>query len=71
MIVSETLYQELLYYGKYAPTYPEAPCQIPPSNTVVQGFANSDPDTEMTLFRSDADRELVMAFPGTGKRIQA
>lgn len=63
--VSQALYEELLYYGRYAPTYPEAPCQIPPSNTVVQGFANSDPTTEMTLFRSDADRELVMAFPGT------
>lgn len=32
---------------------------------MVQGYANTDPDTEMTLFRSDSDKELVMAFPGT------
>lgn len=63
--VSQSRYDELIYYGRYCATYPKAPCQIPPSGTVVQGYANSDPDTEMTLFRSDSDQELVMAFPGT------
>ncbi|KAK4622580.1 putative feruloyl esterase A [Fulvia fulva] len=63
--VDQSLYDELIYYGKYAPTYPNAPCQIPPQGTVVQGFANADPTTEMTLFRADGDQELVMAFPGT------
>ncbi|KAF7191695.1 putative feruloyl esterase A, partial [Pseudocercospora fuligena] len=63
--VSQALYDELIYYGKYAPTYPKAPCQIPPKGTVVQGYANADPATEMTLFRADGDKELVMAFPGT------
>lgn len=63
--VSQALYDTLIYYGRYCATYPKAPCQIPPSGTVVQGYANTDPDTEMTLFRSDSDQELVMAFPGT------
>ncbi|KAI5367354.1 Putative fungal lipase-like domain, alpha/Beta hydrolase [Septoria linicola] len=63
--VSQSLYDTLIFYGRYCATYPEAPCQMPPQGTVVQGFANADPTTEMTLFRDDARRELIMAFPGT------
>lgn len=63
--VSQELYDTLFFYGRYAPTYPEAPCQTPPAGTVVQGFANADPTTEMTLFRDDSRQELIMAFPGT------
>lgn len=54
-----------MFYGRYAATYPQAPCQTPPTGTVVQGFANADPDTEMTLFRDDSRRELILTFPGT------
>lgn len=54
-----------MFYGRYATIYPQAPCPIPPAGTVVQGFANADLDTQMTLFRDDSRRELVLAFPGT------
>ncbi|GIZ42551.1 hypothetical protein CKM354_000581300 [Cercospora kikuchii] len=63
--VSQSLYDTLIFYGRYASTYTTAPCKNPPEGTVVQGFANADPTTEMTLFRDDARKQLIMAFPGT------
>lgn len=64
--VKPSLSNDFIHYGSYCASYPEAPCQAPPNETVVQGFANAhDTDTEMSLFRSDLHKELVMAFPGT------
>ena len=51
---------------KYAAAAYANECPVPPNGAVaVQYFQNTATDTQATLFRDDARRQLVIAFRGT------
>lgn len=64
--ISSDLYTLFVRYTKYAAASYAATCPTPPNNaSVVQYFSEKSTDTQATLFRSDVDREFVLAFRGT------
>ena len=65
-LVDQSVYDQFVKYTKYAAASYAYDCPVPPKNSsVVSYLSNSTTDTQATVFRSDLDQEIVVAFRGT------
>ncbi|KAJ9299832.1 hypothetical protein DTO271G3_2716 [Paecilomyces variotii] len=64
--ITEDLYTRLVRYTRFSAAAYSSDCRVPPGGaTVVSYINNNATDTQATLFRDDANQDLILAFRGT------
>lgn len=63
--ISETVYDDLVFYFQYASSAYSTTCASPNGNTLVTEFSDTNTDTQGFIARDDTREEIVVALRGS------